>query len=469
MFEGTNVLVIGLGLSGVAASRVLLKRGARVVAIDRNDTDILRAKAAEISAEGVTVLLGVETPESMKEFDLVVPSPGVPPFAPALVLARRLGLRVISELELGWKIISNPVVAVTGTNGKTTTTKLISEILSKKERPAVACGNIGTPLCDLNGKISDRELLVVEASSFQLQNIEDFKPDVAVVLNVASDHLDWHKDFAEYFNAKARIVENQGVENYVIYNASDKHCSDLASKARSKKVPFSLDPIGNDGIWSEQGWLFAGLPFFRRKKIMPLEEIPLPGVHGVMNTMAAVGAALAIGESVRSIRDKVSSFTGLEHRMEYVTTISGVVFYNDSKATNPHATIHAVRSFKTPMVVILGGRNKGLDFSELVGELVRVNDAGILAGVVLMGECAAELEESLQKSSAGGKPVWISRAKDLEEAVLKSLKKALEVPKPGVVLFSPAAASFDMFKDYKDRGLKFKETVFALGRRFSKQ
>lgn len=467
MFKDVKVLVIGLGLSGIAAARALLKRGAQLVAIDRTDSEDVRARADEIIKAGGTALTGVEKPESMKDFDLVVVSPGVPPNAPALVSARLEGLKIISELELGWKINTNRVIAVTGTNGKTTTTKLISEILSTKERSAIACGNIGTPLCELDGKISERDLLVVESSSFQLENIEDFRPCVAVVLNIAPDHFDWHSDFREYFNAKARIIENQESEDYVIYNAQDEYCVDLASRARSRKVPFGLHSTKRQGIWCEEGWVFAGKPLFKRKRIMPLGEIPLPGVHGVLNTMAAIGAALALGENPSNIRKKISLFKGLEHRMEYVMSIGEVVFYNDSKATNPHATIHALRSFDAPMVVILGGRNKGLDFKEISREIARVNENGLLAGVVLLGECASEIEEAIREESVKSKPVWMTHAKDLQEAVLKSLKKAFEVKGKAVVLFSPAAASFDMFDDYKDRGLKFKEIVYDIGRRFS--
>ncbi len=467
MFKNMKVLVIGLGLSGIAASRSLLKRGAQVMAIDSANSDDIRARADEIIKAGGTALIGVEKPESIRDFDLVVVSPGVPPNAPALVSARFEGIKVISELELGWKIIRNRVIAVTGTNGKTTTTKLISEILSTKGRSAIACGNIGTPLCDLDGKTSDKDLLVVETSSFQLENIENFKPDVAVVLNIAPDHFDWHSNFREYFGAKARIVENQGSEDYVIYNAQDKFCVDLASRAKSMRVPFGMNSTDSHGIWCEEGWVVAGKPLFRKKRVMRLKEIPLPGVHGILNTLAAIGAALAVGEEPAEVREKVLAFKGLEHRMEYIMTIGNVVFYNDSKATNPHATIHALRSFNSPMVVILGGKNKGLDFEEISKELVRVNDRGLLAGIVLLGECASEIEEAVRKETIESRQIWMEYAKDLRDAVLKSFKKALEVPGGAVVLFSPAAASFDMFDDYKDRGLKFKEIVYATGKSFS--
>lgn len=460
--NGKDVLVVGLGISGFAAAEVALRMGATVTATDSSDSPSMADRLGQLESAGADIRLGVSVPEDLAAFDLVVVSPGVPAKAEVLVSARAEGIEVISELEMGFQLLENEIVGVTGTNGKTTTTALLRRILDHPDRRAYACGNIGSPLVGLVGEAQPGELLVVEVSSFQLANINEFRAQVAVLLNIVPDHFDWHTDMGEYRDAKTRITENQTSDDYFIYNSDDPACKAIASEMKAVAVGFGLEREPGYGVWIEDGFIKAGPPLREEVQVMSLRDVRLKGSHNLLNVMAAVGASLAMGESPAVIRKAVGKFEGLEHRMEYVATVSKVKFYNDSKATNPNAALNAVKSFEEPMVVILGGRNKGLEFTDLMAEVCARLESGQIKGVVLIGESTAEMRESLAAVCPAVGGYRVVDVATIEEAVSTAFGIADD---SGSVLLSPACASFDMFSDYKERGKAFKDSVAGLARK----
>lgn len=456
---GKRVLVVGLGSSGEAAARVLLELGASTVLIDSSEEPARAEAAPGLREAGVDVRLGLEVPDELASFDLVVASPGVPDRAAVLEKARAAGLRVISELELGYRLLSeNTIVAVTGTNGKTTTTHIIAAMLDRPERRAIECGNIGTPVVSLYGEAGIDDILVCEVSSFQLQNIERFRARVSVMLNLAPDHFDWHEDLRDYARAKARIIENMRRDDFLIYNAQDAFCREVASRAAGTAAGFSREKVAGASLWVEEGAIVTGPPL-APCRLLDVADLKLVGAHNVDNVMAAAASALALGEDAGRVRDAALGFSGLEHRCEPAGEVGGVAFFNDSKATNPHASIHAVCSFDTPFVAILGGRNKGLDFTELAGVLCSRLDEGSLRGIVLLGESAGEIETSLRDECGRAANGHVVIAADMDDSVSKAFEMACD---GAAVLFTPACASFDMFTDYQDRGRAFKAAVDRL-------
>jgi UDP-N-acetylmuramoylalanine--D-glutamate ligase len=454
--RGKRILIVGLGESGAEAARVAAGLGAAVRVVDSSTAPTKAGMVDELESAGVEVDLGIDMPGGMRGYDLLVASPGVPDAAPVLRAARELRLKVISELELGYGLLEgHTMVAVTGTNGKTTTTRLLGDMLSTGGRRAVTCGNIGNPLVGLFGKVERSAVLVVEVSSFQLQNIERFHARVSLALNIAPDHFDWHRDFTDYREAKMRLVENMRPDEYLVYNLDDEHCRQMARRAGGITLGFAAAGKADSAVWVEGGWITAGQPL-AAGKVLPLAELKLSGEHNVENVMAAAAAALALGVETEGIREAAGRFEGLEHRVEFVAKVSDVSFFNDSKATNPHAALHAIQSFEQPLVAIMGGRNKGLDFSDIALEVCRRLRDGRVRGLVLVGESADEISESVERACRGEANGHMLMASDLDDSVDKAFRLA---GGSGVVLFTPACASFDMFADYKDRGRAFKESV----------
>lgn len=454
-----RVLVVGLGKSGASSARATARLGAAVHVVDHSETPPRAELAGELRAAGVEVSLGVEGPPGLERYDLVVTSPGVPDRAPVLAAARAAGLRVISELELGYRLLEpDRMVAVTGTNGKTTTTRIIGEMLEAGGVRAVTCGNIGDPLVGLYGEPGEGGVPVVEVSSFQLSNIEEFRSPVSVALNIAPDHFDWHEDFAEYREAKMRLVENSMPGDLLVYNAEDAWCREMTGRNSGRNWGFALRKVEGAVAWKEGGWLLTGAPL-EEGRLLPVRELKLTGAHNLQNVMAGALAAMECGVSRSAVREAAAAFAGLEHRVEYVSTVGGVRFYNDSKATNPHAALHALRSFEEPLVAVMGGRNKGLDFDDVASELrVRMGD-GRVRGVVLLGESAREIMSAIEHECAGTARGRVVTALTLGESVEKAYALS---GGDGVVLFTPACASFDMFRDYRERGDAFKRAVRKL-------
>lgn len=467
-----RVAVLGLGRSGVSAARLLAGAGAEVRVSERDDSPALAAAAAELGALGVQVALGNEDPALARWAEALVVSPGVPPANPVIVEALARGLPVWSEVELAWRATAAPVLAVTGTNGKTTTTSLLAWILSQAGLGAVAAGNIGFPMVDavtqLGPAPGPRAVLVCEVSSFQLAFCHTFQPAVAVVLNVADDHYDWHHGYEDYLAAKARITACQGPGDLLIVNAADAGSTRIARGSHATLGVFGLAPpaevaaadLGRPPAWVagvEAGAVVVDGPE-GRQRVIDVGQIRLSGPHNLENVLAACLAALACGSSwdwskgrqwelgVAAVRGAVASFTPLPHRSTLIGEIHGVRYVDDSKATNPHATLRALQGLER-VVLIAGGRAKGLDLAPLAGEAHR------LAGVIAMGEATQELAELFQGTVRFTAAAWVEDA----VAIAAGWAEAGDT-----VLLSPACASLDQYSSYAERGTRFAAAVAAL-------
>jgi UDP-N-acetylmuramoylalanine--D-glutamate ligase len=441
-----RVLVVGLGKSGVASALFLKAHGARVTVSDTKSGDELRNEIPVLLDHGITVETGGHGERTFRGQDLIVVSPGVPVDAPPLVQARALGESVIGEIELAALFLPGPIIAITGSNGKTTTTTLTGEIMTAAGFSALVGGNIGTPAISLADHAQPETVIVLEVSSFQLETVQSFRPKVAVVLNVTPDHLDRHRTFEIYVDAKARVFENQQGSDFAVLNADDATCVAMAARTRAQVFWFSRLKEVQLGAWVREGNIL-----FRdatgQKEIMQVAEIPLKGAHNLENVLAAVCAGALMGCAPEKIRQAVRDFKAVEHRLEYVATIRGVDYYNDSKATNVDATIKALESFPANIHLILGGKDKGSDYAVL-NDLLRQR----VKRVYTIGAAAAKIESQI-------KGVEVVHAETLENAI----RKANAVAQAGdVVLLAPACASFDQFKSYEHRGKMFKEVVRGL-------
>jgi UDP-N-acetylmuramoylalanine--D-glutamate ligase len=444
--NGKRVLVVGLGKSGVASALFLKAHGARVTVSDTKTGDELRSEIPVLLDHGITVETGGHGERTFRGQDLIVVSPGIPLDAPALVQARALGGSVIGEIELAARFLPGPVVAITGSNGKTTTTTLTGEIMTAAGFPALVGGNIGTPAIALAERATAESVIVLEVSSFQLETIHSFRPKVAVILNVTPDHLDRHRTFEAYVDAKARIFENQQSADLAVLNADDPTCVAMAARTKAQLFWFSRQKEVQQGAWVRDGNILFR-DGVRQREIMLVSEIALKGAHNLENVLAAVSAGALMGCAPEKIRHAVREFKAVEHRLEYVATIRGVDYYNDSKATNVDATAKALESFPANIHLILGGKDKGSDYT-LLNHLLRQR----VKRVYTIGAAAPKIESQI-------KGVEVVHADTLENA----LRKANAVAESGdVVLLAPACASFDQFKNYEQRGHVFKEIVRTL-------
>ncbi|HXM67345.1 MAG TPA: UDP-N-acetylmuramoyl-L-alanine--D-glutamate ligase [Candidatus Acidoferrum sp.] len=441
-----RVLVVGLGKSGVASALFLKAHGARVTVSDTKSGDELRNEIPVLLDHGITVETGGHGERTFRGQDLIVVSPGVPVDASLLQQARSLGEMVIGEIELAAQFLPGPIVAITGSNGKTTTTTLTGEILTAGGLPTLVGGNIGTPAISLAERAKPETVIVLEVSSFQLETIQTFHPKIAVVLNVTPDHLDRHRTFDAYVDAKARMFENQHGNDFAVLNADDPTCVAMAERTRAQVFWFSRQKEVKLGAWVREGnILFRDEE--RQREIMLASEIPLKGAHNLENVLAAVCAGALMGCAPEKIRQAVRDFKAVEHRLEFVATIRGVDYYNDSKATNVDATIKALESFPGDIHLILGGKDKGSDYSVL-NDLLRER----VKRVYTIGAAAEKIESQIKGTE-------VEHAETLEHAV----RKANAAAQAGdVVLLAPACASFDQFKSYEHRGQVFKEIVRGL-------
>jgi len=442
-----RVLVVGLGRSGVASALFLQSRGAQVTVSDAKPEDQLGKEIPVLLDHGIGVETGGHGERTFRGQDLIVVSPGVPLDSPPLVQARTLGENVIGEIELAVQFLRGCIVAITGSNGKTTTTTLAGKIVAAGGYPTVVGGNIGTPAISLVERATPETITVLEVSSFQLETIRTFRPKIAVVLNVTPDHLDRHRTLAAYTDAKARIFENQQAEDFAVLNADDSVCVGMASRTRAQVFWFSRKKEVQQGAYVHNGrvW-FRGAA--GQRETMLVSEIPLKGAHNVENVLAAVCVGALLGCAPERMRKAVRDFQAVEHRLEYVATIRGVEYYNDSKATNVDATIKALESFPANVHLILGGKDKGSDYSVL-NDLLRRR----VKRMYTIGAAAGKIESQIKSA------VEIVHAETLENAV----KRAGAAAQPGdIVLLAPACASFDQFQNYEHRGRVFKEVVEQL-------
>ena len=439
--RGRHVVVVGLARSGVAAVRLLAACRARVTAADAKPPSALGPDVAALESLGVRLELGGHPP--LADADLVVLSPGVPQEALGAV-----GAPVIGELELGWRATEGDAIAITGTNGKTTTTALCGALVAGQNRPVFVGGNIGTPLAAHALDLPANGLLVLEVSSFQLETTEAFRPHVAAVLNVTPDHLDRHGTFEAYVEAKARIFANQTPADFAVLNRDDPTVRALAPRTRGRVVWFSRREPLADGVCVRDGWIVSSLGGPARE-ISPVSEIALRGVHNVENVLAATACALLAGVAPAAIRAGIAAFRAVAHRIELVRELGGVGYYNDSKGTNVDSTVRALESFTEPVILIAGGLGKGQDWGPLATAA-----RGRVRHAVVIGTDGPPIGRAL---AATGIPV--SDAASLEAAV----GAARELASPGdVVLLSPACASFDMFRNFEHRGEVFTSLVRAL-------
>ena len=445
---GDAILIIGAARSGVASAEYLLSIGKQIVISDMN-TKLAEDVETQLGHASVSYVWGKQPDVAALQPELIVMSPGVPLSIPPVVKARELGIPVISEPELAFRYSDVPFVAITGTNGKTTTTTLTAFLLEKEGRKVVAGGNIGLPLISQCPKMSANDIVVAEMSSFQLESVDSFCPKVAVVMNLTPDHLDRHKTMEAYAAAKANIFKNQGPEDYLLLNKDDAIVAAMAAGAKSHVYYFSQQEILDEGIWLEDGNLVYRLDKNSAPQVLiPAAEIGIVGSHNWQNAMAASLAALLMGQQLEIIAERLRAFKGVAHRMEPVATIDGVLYVNDSKGTNPDSTEKALGSYgERPIVLIAGGRNKGSDMAVLV-PLMRAH----CRGVVLVGEATGDFIDAFERTSYTD---YVC-ADSFEDAVAK----AREMAQSGdVVLLSPACASWDMFDNFEQRGDLFKELV----------
>lgn len=444
--KNKKALVVGLARSGISAANLLCRLGARVTITDEKRESELSENIRKLT-KGISLKLGGHNGVDIAKVDLVVISPGVLWDSPFLNKIRENGIRIISEVELAFKYIKAPLIAVTGTNGKTTTTTLIGEMLKKDDRNVFVGGNIGNPMCEevLNG--SSSELILSEISTFQMEGIETFKPHISVILNITPDHLDRHKSMAEYIALKKRVFINQNTRDYTVFNMDDKITAALSNEGKGERIFFSRIREVDNGAFVRGN----NIIFRRNRKeeiVSTLKDLKIIGVHNIENTLASVAVGGICDIPPRLMREVISEFSGIPHRMEFVREIEGIKFINDSKGTNVGATIKSIESFNEPIILIAGGKDKGSDYlplKPLIEDRVKF--------LILIGEAKKKMASVMNGFRN------ILNAESFEEAVNEAFDKA---EKGDVVLLSPACASFDMFRDYEDRGEQFRKIVESL-------
>lgn len=444
--KGKKVLVVGLGKSGLAAALFLRRCGAQVTVSDVRSAEALAKDIPALLEEGIMVESGGHGLLTFRRQDLIVVSPGVPLDTPELAQVKSFGLPVIGELELAARFLKGKTAAITGSNGKTTTTSLLGAILTQAGFPTLVGGNIGVPVIALIDQSKDDTWSVLEVSSFQLESTEQFHPNIAVILNITPDHLDRHGTFENYARAKERIFAAQTFEDFAVLNADDAHAAAAAPRTAAKVYWFSLKKPVEQGTWVSDGFvLFRSAKDAAPERIMPLSGIALKGEHNVENVLAAACTARLAGADASAIRTAIENFKAVEHRLEYVATLNGVEFYNDSKATNVDATAKAIAAFPGGIHLILGGKDKNSDYTQLEA-LLRSR----VRAVYTIGSAASKIETQLR----GVVPLHTC------ETLEKALNAAAAAARPGeIVLLAPACSSFDQFESYEHRGRVFKELV----------
>jgi UDP-N-acetylmuramoylalanine--D-glutamate ligase len=451
--NGRHIIVMGLGRSGLAATRFLIRRGARVTVNDAAAAATLADAAQTARGLGAQVALGGHPAECFADADLIVVSPGVPHTLAVLEAARQRGIAVIGEVELASRFIAEPIIAVTGTNGKTTTCELLGHMLSTAGIDAFVGGNIGNPLIAYADAVEKAQVVVAEISSFQLDTIAGFHPWVAVLLNVTVDHLDRYPDMAAYTAAKGRLFENQTAADTAIFNVADPRSASLAAGTAARLLAYGPKAVvarsGHPGAVITPDTIVFRSPEYRDQRL-DLRDLALMGPHNRENVAAAALAALTAGAELAAIQNAVQTFKGPAHRMESVRTLNGIHFINDSKATNMDAVLRALACFDAPVVLIMGGRDKGSDFTAMA-QAVRRH----VSHLVVLGEAAEAIIAALGEAPQQG----VHQAADMTDAVTQAYALA---GSGETVLLSPACASFDMFTSYAQRGETFRRLVEAL-------
>lgn len=450
-FEGKKVLVCGMARSGVSAAQCLYELGARVTISDSKAEEKLAEALQPLEGMDIRRCLGDQAqPADLESYDLAVTSPGIPMQAPILRAVQAAGVPLIGELELGAQVSRAPLYAVTGTNGKTTTTTLIGEIFRNLGKTTYVVGNIGYPFTACALRCGEEDVAVAEVSSFQLETITTFHPHIAVMCNITEDHLNRHGTMEEYIRVKERIFENMGQGDYAVLNLDDPIVRGMAERIPCAPAFFSRRQEVETGAYLEGEEVVFSLNG-HKKRVLRADEIRIPGEHNLENALAATALTMLAGVPAPVVRHTLKTFPGVEHRIETVRTVEGVTYINDSKGTNVDASIRAVRAMKAPTVLLAGGYDKHTDFLPLAREIL----ASKIHTVVVLGDTAEQIERALRAVGFES----ILHAKTFEEAVLLARSCAREGEN---VLLSPACASFDMFQDYEERGRVFKEIVSRL-------
>ena len=440
-----SVVILGAARSGLAAARLLNKKGARVFVSDHAAAEDKQAELNILKNEGIKFEFGTHS-EKIFEADFVVLSPGIQKTSAIVknIMAKRISL--YSELEVAYWFCKSPIIAITGSNGKTTTTSLLGEMLKAESPGSIVAGNIGDAFSDHVEESKESDWAVVEVSSFQLETIDTFHPQIVILLNLAPNHLDWYKSYNDYVNAKMLIMKNLNSNDYLIFNKDDSLLSEKVENCPARKLTFSLSDAAA-GTFLQDNTLFVN-----ERPLIATEEIKLRGFHNYQNSMAASLAAILAGIKKDTIKKVLREFKGIEHRLEFVTEINGVFFINDSKATTVESLAVALTSFESPIILIAGGKDKGSDYSKL-NQLIIENTKH----VVLIGAAKSKM------AKAWDKIISLHPAETLTEAI----EKAFDLASPGDnILLSPACSSFDMFKDFEDRGRSFKEIVRQLKNKY---
>ncbi|MCX7780023.1 MAG: UDP-N-acetylmuramoyl-L-alanine--D-glutamate ligase [Negativicutes bacterium] len=448
-FSGKRILVLGAGISGISVAEVLREQGASVTLSDAREEAAIGRDFDKLRAAGIALALGRQDEALLREIDCVVLSPGVSIYSPLVEAAQMQGIEVISEVEVAYRLCPAPIVAITGTNGKTTTTTLVGEMIKAAGREVVVGGNIGLALSHEVKGVSPNGLVVAEISSFQLESVVNFRPFIAAILNLTPDHIDRHRTVAAYQAMKERIFENQASGDYLILNYDDAVVRDMATRTKSQAVYFSRLNELPSGVFVRKDmitmkWQDETVP------ICYTRDMKLLGAHNVENALAACACAYFAGVSPRHMAEVLSTFSGVEHRIEPVATLNGVTYYNDSKATNPESSIKALEAFPGHIILIAGGRDKHTDLTDFMSLIKAKVDHLILIG---------EAQERFKQAALAHGVVNIHLAKSFEAAVNLAHRLAKA---PQVVLLSPACASYDMFKNYEERGRVFKNLVRQL-------
>lgn len=446
--DDKKVLVVGAAKSGLAAAEFLNNKGATVTVTDAKSLKDLGTAVQKLVADGVSLALDGQYPD-VTNYHFVVVSPGVPLTSPPVANAMVANIPVIGELELSFRFAEAPVVAITGTNGKTTTTTLIGEILQQAGVHTLVAGNIGVPLIQQVENYHSNDLIVAEVSSFQLETIQTFRPHVAAILNITPDHLDRHHSMENYIKAKARVFSNQVPSDFTVLNYDDPETTALAKQSMGRVIFFSSQHILEEGVYVQGGNIVVKMDGVTTE-IFPVKKLNIPGQHNLENALAAVACTYVLGVSPDALQRKLGDFRGVAHRLETVAEINGVKYINDSKGTNPEASIKALEAFDAPIILIAGGMNKGSEFDQLAVAIKKR-----VRRLILLGQHRAQIQQAVERIGFND---YIMVA-DYAEAVQVAHREA----KSGeVVLLSPACASWDMFKNYEQRGDLFRDLVNGL-------
>ena len=448
--EGKRVLVAGLGRSGVAAGRLLKGEGAWVTIQDIKEEARLGEEVLKLAAEGFELYLGRNPNDIVQNFDMLVLSPGISVYLPFVERAKSLNIPVIGEIELAFAFAPCPITAITGTNGKTTTTSIVGEIMRRKHPNTAVVGNIGVAFCEHVQRLTSKDWIVAEISSFQLEAVQEFRPHICAVLNISPDHLNRHKTMENYIGMKERIFRKQREEDFLVINYDDEVCRKMKARSAAKVIFFSRLQELEQGVFLNGSKICARIPGGAEKDIFDISNMKIIGGHNVENALAATAMCLAAGVSAKEIAAGLKAFGGVEHRLELVRRVAGVAYYNDSKATNVDSAKKSLEAINNPIVLIAGGSEKGSDFSEWVRLF-----PGRVKHLVVMGEVAERIYEVCKAHDYHA----LTKVNNLRDAVSVSAGKASA---GDVVLLSPACASFDMFKDFEQRGQMFKQFVKAL-------